>query len=691
MRHHKIFSRRTRRGKLIREVREHYLRTDIHCGSEVVVDAGSGGEFTQAPLVATPYNSQYVVIDTNIALHQIDLLELKRVEPLCNVVILQTVLQEVRHRDISIYNRLITILRDESRHFFLFSNEHHASTYSPRTEDETSNDYNDRLIRLAAKWYAETLQGRIGIVLLSDDRDNRSKATKLGLKAISSRQFCESIKAEFPQAMDKLAMHDDEDMEIDDVKASASKSKSDARAASRKYALRKAPGLLFPAYLPDKDLRLGLQKQELHQGCFRQNPNRWRAGTVLVKTKSKEEVTIHLSSREYINRAVDGDIVVVRLLEHCASLFGDKSKRAGAAANKSGDNKLEGAVVGVLKRNWVPLCGSMQREEDAPPGVGSGGGTAMFVPRRKCFPKVKFRTRQHEVLKSKWLVVAIDEWGPHSKHPMGHYVRSLGDIGDREVETDVILLENDIPTAPFSPAVIACLPPADWSITASNSLGRVDLRHLDVCSIDPPGCKDIDDALHCRVLPNGNLECGVHIADVTYFVRQGTPIDDEAANRGTTTYIVQKRLDMLPGLLTETLCSVRSKVDRFVFSVIWELTPNAEVVSQKFHKSIVHSRAALTYGQAQAMLDDDRMTGPVPESVRNLNMIAKQLRAKRIAQVGFGCSAFTRKLNEKAGCNMCTGVPVLVPGRLNAWPKGGPKHSNSYHFCCRVRVLFRER
>ena len=257
----------------------------------------------------------------------------------------------------------------------------------------------------------------------------------------------------------------------------------------------------------------------------------------------------------------------------------------------------------------------------------------MFVPRRQSFPKIRFRTRQHEVLKSKWLVVVIDEWGPHSKYPMGHYVRTLGDIGDREVETDVILLENYIPTAPFSPQVIACLPPEDWVITPQNSLGRVDLRHLDVCSIDPPGCKDIDDALHCRVLPNGNFECGVHIADVTYFVRQGTPIDDEAANRGTTTYIVQKRLDMLPGLLTETLCSVRAKVDRFVFSVIWELTPQAEVVSQRFHKSIVQSRAALTYAEAQAYLDDERVTGAVPDAVRSLNMIAKQLRARRIAQV----------------------------------------------------------
>ena len=602
MRHHKIFSRRTRRGKLIREVREHYLRTDIHCGSEVVAESASG---LHSPLVADPYRGQYLVIDTNIALHQMDLLELKRVEPLCNVVILQTVLAEVKHRDGSVYNRLQSILRDESRHFFLFANEHHAKTYSQRGDTETSNDYNDRLIRLAAQYYADILRDRINIILLSDDRDNRLKAKELGLRSLSCKQFCESIKDEFPEVLDKLSVRQETQVDSDDK-------------VSRKYKLRKAPGLLFPAYIPDADLRAGLQKQELYQGCFRQNQNQWKAGSVTVKLNSREEITINLTSRESINRAVDGDIVVVRLLND--DVLDPKQK-------------AEGEVVGILKRNWQPLCGSIQREEDAPPGTFARGGTAMFVPRRKCFPKIRFRTNQLDILKSKWIVVTIDEWGPHSRHPMGHYVRTLGDIGDREVETDVILLENDIPTAPFSPQVIACLPPADWTITAQNSKGRVDLRHLDVCSIDPPGCKDIDDALHCRVLPNGNLECGVHIADVTYFVRQGTPIDDEAANRGTTTYIVQKRLDMLPGLLTETLCSVRSNVDRFVFSVIWELTPQAEIVSQRFHKSIVHSRAALTYGQAQAMLDDPRMSGPIPESVRNLHKIAKQLRAKRVAQV----------------------------------------------------------
>lgn len=106
---------------------------------------------------------------------------------------------------------------------------------------------------------------------------------------------------------------------------------------------------------------------------------------------------------------------------------------------------------------------------------------------------------------------------------------------------------------------------------AEEEARRMDLRHLDVASVDPPGCKDIDDALHCITLPNGNYQVGVHIADVTHFVRAGTEIDKEAARRCTTVYMVDKRTDMLPGLLTENLCSLVHSVDRAAFSVIWEI------------------------------------------------------------------------------------------------------------------------
>lgn len=151
----------------------------------------------------------------------------------------------------------------------------------------------------------------------------------------------------------------------------------------------------------------------------------------------------------------------------------------------------------------------------------------------------------------------------------------------------------------------------------------------------------------CRRLDNGNLELGVHIADVTNFVKHGTAIDVEAANRGNTTYLVERRLDMLPGLLTTTLCSLVSGVDRFAFSVTWEVTPPPEVrvVGSQFFKSIIHSRAALTYEQAQNRIDDGSDQSNLTCNLRQLNEVAKVLRYVARSLVHSGASTDDRNVN----------------------------------------------
>jgi len=197
----------------------------------------------------------------------------------------------------------------------------------------------------------------------------------------------------------------------------------------------------------------------------------------------------------------------------------------------------------------------------------------------------------------------------------------------------------------------------DWKISEDVVAQRTDLRHIPVVSIDPPGCKDIDDALHCVRLPNGRLEAGVHIAgtplyfapgkldailsiitifslyftsDVTYFVQPDSAIDKEAAHRSTSTYLVERRLDMLPGLLTTQLCSLRSKEDHLAFSVIWEMDDDANIYDVRFCKSAIHSVASLTYDEAQVMLDTPAPADKVNSSVNLLNKLARILRQRRI-------------------------------------------------------------
>jgi exosome complex exonuclease DIS3/RRP44 len=158
----------------------------------------------------------------------------------------------------------------------------------------------------------------------------------------------------------------------------------------------------------------------------------------------------------------------------------------------------------------------------------------------------------------------------------------------------------------------------------------VDLRSRCVASVDPPGCKDIDDALHCTLLPNGNYEIGVHIADVTYFVKANSALDVEASERCTTVYLVEKRTDMLPGVLTEVLCSLVAAQDRLAFSVIWEVEPKSgRVLSTQYCKSVIHSKASLSYQQAWNLIAG-KGNEELAVSLRRLLEVSKVLRQKRI-------------------------------------------------------------
>lgn len=486
--------------------------------------------------------------------------------------------------------------------------------------------------------------------------------------------------SEFPELLDLVAAAPEDALQDGD---DGDKRSSTSGGTPGQAPRRRKRRTLFAEHLPMSAVTDGIRRGELYRGTLRMDRHNRFQATVSVSGLDPEGgvVSVLVKGSRYINRAVEGDVVAIRLLpvtdwrlpserlapsdmpgavEEVAGSDdeGDAaiapaeaadlkdSAARGGAGSKAGKARPSGAVtreeataalaaggtangkvVGIIKRNWRHYCGSLVPERGA-----VAGSKALFEPVDARVPWVRIETRQKEALMTKRIVVAIDGWAATSKYPHGHYVRTLGEIGDRETETEVVLIEYDIPTREFSPAVLACLPPADWSITPENSRGRRDLRDYNVMSIDPPGCKDIDDALHVRHLPNGNIEVGVHIADVTYFVRPDTPIDKEAADRANTTYLVERRLDMLPGLLTETLCSLKANVDRFAFSTVWELTPGPEykTVNVEFFRSMIHSKAALTYGEAQAMMDDKSDNGPIAKSIRDLNAVARVLRARRV-------------------------------------------------------------
>lgn len=178
-------------------VREHYLRDDISCGS---LSCAAGCNLDAAKL-ETDTSVPYLVIDTNIALHQMDFLEHKCMR---NVVVMSTVLEEVKKHNMSASQRLRALTQAPDRSFYIFSNEHHQDTYITAEEGESPNDRNDRAIRTAAMWYKQHLPGHT-VILLSNDADNRRKALEGGLQAVSAKEFAAQHAKAFPELVDLVA------------------------------------------------------------------------------------------------------------------------------------------------------------------------------------------------------------------------------------------------------------------------------------------------------------------------------------------------------------------------------------------------------------------------------------------------------------------------------------------------------
>ncbi|KAG9492100.1 hypothetical protein GDO78_000557, partial [Eleutherodactylus coqui] len=616
----KTFMKKTRSGGILKIVREHYLRDDITCGCH-----GCEGcqqerpvlqmePVLQSALCAPPH---YILLDTNVLLNQIDILEDPVIQ---NVILLQTVLQEVRKRSAPVYKRVRDLTNSPDKYFYTFTNEHHRETYIEQEQGESANDRNDRAIRTAAKWYNKHLKKsantkNLQVLLITNDRANKEKAIQEGIAAFTCEEYIKSLIAN-PELVDRLACVSDD--------------KNDAENAR----------IIFSEHLPLSKLQQGIKSGVYLQGTFRASRDNFLEATVWVHGDSVENKEVLLQGLRNINRAMHEDVVAVQLLEKenwvapssvvlqdegesdDIESVEEKEKMLQTAERKSA--KPSGKVVGIIKRSWRPYCGMLCKSQI------KESTRHLFTPADRRIPRIRIETRQASTLEGQRIIVAIDGWPKNSRYPNGHFVKNLGTAGDKETETEVLLLEHDVPHQPFSQAVLSFLPKMPWSITPEDMKNRIDLKHLYVCSVDPPGCTDIDDALHCRELENGNLEVGVHIADVSHFIRPGNALDQEAANRGTTVYLCEKRIDMVPELLSSNLCSLRSDVDRLAFSCIWELNHNAEILNTKFTKSVINSKASLTYAEAQMRIDSPSMNDEITKSLRLLNKLAKILKKRRI-------------------------------------------------------------
>jgi exosome complex exonuclease DIS3/RRP44 len=678
----KVFIRSTKSGNVRKIVRELYLRQDIPCSSKlcsaclasVPADANGNGNFTISSvsllfhlsfLTVAPFilsdkpagtksypTGHYLVPDTNALLNGMDLFEQK--SAFYDVIILQTALEELRNRSLPLYNRLISLTKSEEKHFYVFFNDFRLETHVVREKGETINDRNDRAIRKAVSWYGKHLQQALKsskrsktvptVVMLSDDKENLRKARADNISACSLSDYVSGL--------------DDADRLLDMIDASRQGQETRGSAAEQ----------IYPYYYTLSKMMTGITAGTLHQGIFNVSPYNYLEGSVHAPAFDKSLLVL---GRENSNRAISGDVVVVEILpkpqwkapstkiveedtlnkdENADVEEGDgeavvteRERRAlqeevkkTQGKNTEGRPQPTARVVGIIKRNWRQYVGHVDGSSSSTAKQSRRQQTVFLIPMDRRIPKIRLRTRQAEELLGKRVLVTIDSWDQDTRYPVGHFVRSLGELESKGAETEALLLEYDVQYRPFPKTVLDCLPQEghDWKVPASLEdprwQGRRDLRDLLICSIDPVGCQDIDDALHARQLPNGNVEVGVHIADVSHFVKPNNAMDAEASVRGTTVYLVDKRIDMLPMLLGTDLCSLKPYVERYAFSTIWEITNDAEIVKSTFTKSVIRSREAFSYEQAQIRIDDKSQKDELTQGMRTLLKLSKKLRQKRM-------------------------------------------------------------
>ena len=234
------------------------------------------------------------------------------------------------------------------------------------------------------------------------------------------------------------------------------------------------------------------------------------------------------------------------------------------------------------------------------------------------------------------VAVLVTDWPKRSPEPLGRIVDVLGVPGENDTEMHAILAEYQLPYR-FEPEVEQAAEKISDAITQKDLAGRRDFRGVTTFTIDPTDAKDYDDALSYRKLENGNIEVGIHIADVTHYVTPGSVLDKEAFARGTSVYLVDRTIPMLPEKLSNRLCSLRPHEDKLTFSAVFDMNAKAKVISQWFGRTVINSDYRFDYEQAQQIIETKE--GPLAAEIQELHELATILRKQRFEK---GAISFER-------------------------------------------------
>jgi ribonuclease R len=273
---------------------------------------------------------------------------------------------------------------------------------------------------------------------------------------------------------------------------------------------------------------------------------------------------------------------------------------------RTGVARPQGKVVKIVRRSRTTFVGKLVHGDE----IGQNAAETYLLPDWKKM-YVPFLVRGESLPIGQKVVVRLVDWAPAASFPSATLEEIIGPAGEHETEMRALALGSGF-RSDFPPGVITeakhleehgtqmLMDEAEAGIKAGT---RKDYRKVTTFTIDPFSAKDFDDALSVQALPNGNTEVGIHIADVSFFVRPGTAIDDEARERATSVYMVDRTIPMLPEILSTDLCSLNPNEDRLAVSAVFELDSNAGVVSKWFGPTVIHSDKRFTYENAQEVLD----------------------------------------------------------------------------------------
>ncbi|MFV0291495.1 MAG: ribonuclease R [Mangrovibacterium sp.] len=379
--------------------------------------------------------------------------------------------------------------------------------------------------------------------------------------------------------------------------------------------------------ITDKEIKrlINVVLEELHQSGRIEQPYRGRFKMSSNIPSIAGTIEIEHNGAAYFNSPENEHQLYINPKNLNHALHGDSVLAIAFQNRKSG--RPEAEIIEITKRAKLTYVGTIQRNRNL----------CFLVPSHKCDFDIFIPIEKlNGATNGQKAIAKITEWPKRAKSPFGEITEILGNAGENNTEMNAILAEFNLPIK-FPERVITAAEKIDNEITQEEINKRRDLRNTTTFTIDPADAKDFDDALSIQSIGDNLWEIGIHIADVSHYVQPNTTLDDEAYNRATSVYLVDRVVPMLPEKLSNELCSLRPNEDKLCFSAIFQINENAQISNEWFGKTIINSNRRFTYEEAQNIIETKQ--GDLQDEILKMHEIAQKLRAERFKK---GSIAFDR-------------------------------------------------